>query len=490
HVGDSHVAGAYGQELHKILGSSSTIYTYGYEGATTKDWLEGTTRDLKGWKSGKSITDKVPWLEALVNQHRPSIVIITLGTNDISTTEGNLGKAIEGRVASLAAVAAKAGQCYWVGPPSMTRPDLAENLQKYYDLLAAQIGGKCTILNARELSDPTKLNKKKVHFTTAGGKEWAQKTAARIRSRPQPVASSVSSEPEREVPGEEEVAEIEIISSTYTKQLSDIDKAWRKISPIILDKDVVYDPSSGAFLHYETIYLNKPLSKEETTFVEPIAYKAVYGKSDFDQLFKKYGAQHGISAGLLKGISSYESGLHPLAVGPAGDVGLGQFLFSTAKSYFPANEITNCCTLEKNEGRTSCKNEKKKARAKGAKTTYVEAVGFKCTPQNDVRFNPEKAVEAMARFMKAKYDAFSIAATEEDRIKITIASYHLGTGGARKYVRRAQAAGLPVTWENVRNQMAGERKKGRKKSDVMENYVAGKSGIYGRYLQFKKELGS
>ena len=145
HVGDSMVGGNWG--LTKALDQRFTA-----EGA----------KFIRDYKVSESIVsyDHSPKLKSLIEKHRPDIVIITLGTNDVfvpypASMVGNVQNIVK-RVGSR--------ECYWMGPPTW-KPDtgivqvLKDNVApcKFFDSssLKLQRGGDG------------------IHPTDRGGADWA-----------------------------------------------------------------------------------------------------------------------------------------------------------------------------------------------------------------------------------------------------------------------------------------------------------------------------
>jgi lysophospholipase L1-like esterase len=163
HVGDSMVGGNWG--LTRALDQRFTA-----EGA----------RFIRDFKVSESIVsyDHSPKLKSLIEKHRPDIVIITLGTNDVfvpypASMVGNVQNIVK-RVGSR--------ECYWMGPPTW-KPDtgivqvLKDNVApcKFFDSsgLKLQRGGDG------------------IHPTDRGGADWATSFWSYFRGTP-PAPSPAS----------------------------------------------------------------------------------------------------------------------------------------------------------------------------------------------------------------------------------------------------------------------------------------------------------
>ena len=167
HVGDSMVGGNFG--LTKALEARFTN-----EGA----------KFIHDYKVSESIVsyDRSPKLKDLLAKHRPDIVLITLGTNDVFVPYpiamvGNV-RNIVGRVGLR--------ECYWMGPPTW-KPDtgivqvLRDNVApcKFYD---------SSSLKLQRAGDG-------IHPTDRGGAEWASSFWSFFRPNATAAAPATLPEP-------------------------------------------------------------------------------------------------------------------------------------------------------------------------------------------------------------------------------------------------------------------------------------------------------
>lgn len=218
----------------------------------------------------------------------------------------------------------------------------------------------------------------------------------------------------------------------------------------------------------------------------------VIDKTEYDSAFITHCKAKGISPALVKAISSRESELNPLLIGPSGDVGLMQFTYNTGQNYFTT--IVNCCTKSGTETTSSCVEENKAyGKEWGAGKPGVENP-YKCNPTNDDRFNPELSIQAGCKLVKANYDAFKdyTFATEDDKIKFTIAAYHLGAGGVKSCIKGKELRGnncktdlsaQTLSWDLFSNNLPDAFYPGKtiKYKPAMDNYVL---QIYSRYITY------
>ena len=156
HVGDSMVGGNWG--LTRALDQR-----FSAEGA----------RFIRDFKVSESIVsyDHSPKLKSLIEKHRPDIVIITLGTNDVfvpypASMVGNVQNIVK-RVGSR--------ECYWMGPPTW-KPDTGI-VQVLKDSVAPCKFFDSSGLKLQRAGDG-------IHPTDRGGADWATSFWTYFRGTP------------------------------------------------------------------------------------------------------------------------------------------------------------------------------------------------------------------------------------------------------------------------------------------------------------------
>ncbi len=509
-IGDSHSVGAYGKELHRLISENSQVQTYACGGAAASNFDKvnykvcNELRDNNGKSTGPNPAGSLVLInkqspsnlimrdfnfETQLSSLRPQLVIISLGTNFLNT-EG-----VNGQRANILSLINKIttnnAKCIWVGAPvtgsAKVHPDEINSALKQI------INTQCSLIDAEALTQEDRehlIPPSAVHFDNDGGKSWAKKVYYELQKlagnqNPQFPLSPESISPDYSSPELGYMSESgradpsgppESISKSYSVRLTQIDQAWRKVSPYIKGGEYVYDPTTG-FVSWDLLYPPPaaPGATQEDSGSSYSLYPIIENEK-YDRWFNQYAQEEQVSPALVKAIGSQESAFNPWKISTAGAAGLGQFIFSTAndnsfKDIFP--NVHQCCTVvDANEGKYHCKNE----RAQAGKDIWVPGV-YQCSPIKgdplyDDRFDSERNIHAMARLTKQSFARFPDAATPNDRVKLTIASHNRGSGKIFANVNLVKQAGQPVTWENVKQMMNRNLFKGQNGQSVAEgNYV-------------------
>ncbi len=106
---------------------------------------------------------------------------------------------------------------------------------------------------------------------------------------------------------------------------------------------------------------------------------------------------NGFDLNLIKALISHESAFHSQAISTAGCIGLMQICYTSVPSAAPAYQKTTCCEAGEDSPKQTCTSEVKKT-----KHLWQEGV-YKCNPNNDDRFNPEKNIAMGLELLSKKY---------------------------------------------------------------------------------------
>lgn len=212
-VGDSHTAGAFGQNLDDSLRAdvNSRVATYGVCSARPESYLSETAHGC-GWlfrgpdkkapakwlggrvtkvkqKNGKGeevLVDyvKTPELAQLIADHTPDVVVVALGSN-MPATDASIDKVLE-------LVHKSGASCFWVGPPDMRKPSRKAVNGVYRQLddrgitVTASLKDACRLIDSRDFTylrypkeggDATHYNGELAGMAA----RWGKETAAAIR---------------------------------------------------------------------------------------------------------------------------------------------------------------------------------------------------------------------------------------------------------------------------------------------------------------------
>ncbi len=191
-VGDSHIAygtgvNPFGRELHRLLRTTGAqVQSYGSGASSPMSWVgDGKPRGAIPYKiDGQGTESKLSdyiLFDKLKSDFNPDVVVIVLGTNIVLNTDPT---ELQKRIDATKTMADATGEvgCLWIGPPQ--RADkFVSNLDSTIEKIKGAVENGCTFIDSRSLADPNKLIKGDVHYTPAGGKEWAQNVFIEIEKK-------------------------------------------------------------------------------------------------------------------------------------------------------------------------------------------------------------------------------------------------------------------------------------------------------------------
>ena len=147
HIGDSHVAAGLKKSLaHHFREAGARFHQEGWVGSRCKSWVS----------SGR--------LKALVTDFRPTVVVVTLGTNEMKNHKPDRNRSwVRGIVRRI-----DRASCYWIGPPP-----LLEDVHGYNDMLKQTIQ-PCRYFDSRIL-DVQPHEDGTFHLSIEEGTEWGDR---------------------------------------------------------------------------------------------------------------------------------------------------------------------------------------------------------------------------------------------------------------------------------------------------------------------------
>ena len=176
-IGDSHTAGAFGDELDRLLrAKGAQVHTVGSSGATADNFIsgKGTTVGYADHKvngqTQKTATHATPKLEELINEDKPDTILVNLGAN----FRGDGPSGIKKQVDEIGQIAKKHGiKITWVGPPT-TRQDESNrsSLQKFDEDMKAAVAPYGSYVSSAPFT-PKYSGGDGVHYSGAAAKQWA-----------------------------------------------------------------------------------------------------------------------------------------------------------------------------------------------------------------------------------------------------------------------------------------------------------------------------
>ncbi|MFH0701677.1 MAG: SGNH/GDSL hydrolase family protein [Candidatus Woesearchaeota archaeon] len=180
HIGDSHTAGTYGDELYDLLTSvGAELTSYGCVSASPNTYLKGGSCDggLGSNINKNTASYTAPKMDSLLTS-APSIVIVSLGANFFNNQALSSDETIKSSVSELSEKVYSSGaKCYWIGPPSGDNKP-KEKLDRLYEMISASLN-HCTFIDSREFYAKGADG----HFSSGSSqaKSWAKKVFDQIR---------------------------------------------------------------------------------------------------------------------------------------------------------------------------------------------------------------------------------------------------------------------------------------------------------------------
>ena len=178
--------------------------------------------------------------------------------------------------------------------------------------------------------------------------------------------------------------------------------------------------------------------------------KLEYVKTNYGQWIAQYSQQYGIPelAPVIAGQIVHESSGRQYAIGYSGEIGISQFIADTAKDYIDIfGQVTPCGCIVKDDGNIDCKKYRTWSPELAAQA------GFKCNPENDGRFNPEKNINAQAKYMSTLYKKYrNKEYTDDNAIHLALHGYNRGSSNVDKQTEKAGVFSIvnqPQGWWQV-----------------------------------------
>lgn len=183
-IGDSHTAGAFGDELDRLLrAKGAQVHTVGSSGATADNYIsgKGTTVGFADHKANgqteKTSSHATPKLEDLINEDKPDTIIVNLGANFRGAGASGIKKQVDeiGEIAKRHNI-----KITWVGPPT-TRQDEGNSgsLDKFDQDMKAAVAPYGNYVSSRPFT-PHYNGPDGIHYSGEEAKKWAAGVAGAV----------------------------------------------------------------------------------------------------------------------------------------------------------------------------------------------------------------------------------------------------------------------------------------------------------------------
>lgn len=185
-IGDSQTVGPYGQSLDEMArATGATVVTHASWGSSPHWFFSGQPTNYKYWSrdaEGNSQTTmgaETPLLNDLLAEHRPDVVIVTMGGNMIASNASQAS--VTQQVSQIGnAVSASGAELVWVGPPKYDperrSPELVESFYAKLRNVVPEFGA---LIDSRAYIEAYSGNDG-LHYTGRRGERIAGEWAAGV----------------------------------------------------------------------------------------------------------------------------------------------------------------------------------------------------------------------------------------------------------------------------------------------------------------------
>ena len=192
-ISDSHGTGAFGTELTRLIEKTNEeVSFYAFGGTKPIDWIEGNNLTWGFWEhhtgemSRRGDNRSVPKLIELISQHRPTRVLISLGTNIVWHEQTEKDRSSIQFL--MKAVKAAQAQCLWIGPPDL---NVGQEQQKWVEEVHQELkelsqSEGCQLIESWSFTNYPKNQGDGVHYDVIPlkgpklARSWAMKVYSRL----------------------------------------------------------------------------------------------------------------------------------------------------------------------------------------------------------------------------------------------------------------------------------------------------------------------
>ncbi len=193
-VSDSHGTGAFGAELTRLIEKTNEeLSFYAFGGSKPIDWIEGNNLTWGFWEhhtghmSRRGDNRSVPKLTELLQEHSPTRVIISQGTNIVWHEQTQSDRSSIQSLMKM--VRAAKAECLWIGPPDLNVPEERQEIwvkQVHQELQDLADSEDCKLIESWKFTHYPKDQGDGVHYDKIplkGAKlarRWAKKVYSRL----------------------------------------------------------------------------------------------------------------------------------------------------------------------------------------------------------------------------------------------------------------------------------------------------------------------
>ncbi len=240
-----------------------------------------------------------------------------------------------------------------------------------------------------------------------------------------------------------------LVSCANPQHCREIDEVWSQIGFSVKGSGEVWDVASNSWKAFTILYPTV-LSSASRPYTPPPS-----GENAFNEFIKEaHDTYPTVSESFIKAIIKKESNFQPHWISSTGCVGLMQVCTSSAHYQYITKMSRREITADTNLGDvpSCCEGVDCSAnRVRCGGNNWCQAGEYRCSPDDDDRFDPRKNILSGTFTLKGKIDY--VGNCGSDKVKAWAAAYNLG----QTYVKRAVDAvgscnSWPAVWaELVRN---------------------------------------
>lgn len=203
-IADSHGDGQFGKEVDRYLRTiSDKTISVASCGSSPSTWINEVTNfketNCGFWKkesTGQETRVKkhvVPSFSNEIKLAKPNLTVIELGTN-ILLTPKNIDAEMDSIQKMLDEVRKAKSKCIWIGPPNVSKPNLAANLAYGNKKIEALVKSQCVYIDSTKLTKPVP-EKDGMHYGARQAADWGIDTAEQIEQNLAKLSALKSASP-------------------------------------------------------------------------------------------------------------------------------------------------------------------------------------------------------------------------------------------------------------------------------------------------------